>query len=73
MVDRLVADLARSPDNYRVIPLDLSVVSHLRDITAAAVPEMPDRTIAATARASRSRPISRDESLGGAAGVEGLW
>lgn len=73
LVDRLLADLGRTPDNYRVAPLDLNVVSHLRDIPAAAVPEMPDRIIAATARATRSRLISRDESIAGAAGVEVVW
>lgn len=73
LVDRLLADLARSPENYHVAPLDLNVVSHLRDIPASAVPEMPDRIIAATARATRSRLISRDESVGRASRVEVVW
>lgn len=73
LVDRLLADLSREPENYRVVPLDLGVVHHLRDIPAAAIPDMPDRIIAATARATRSRLLSRDESIGEAAGVEVVW
>lgn len=73
LVDRLLADLARVPENYRVVPLDLEVVNHLRGIPATAVPEMPDRIIAATAKATGSRLLSKDETLGRVAGVQTVW
>ena len=73
LVDRLLTDLAHEPENYRVVPLDLRVVNHLRDISPATVPEMPDRIIAATAKATGSRLLSRDETLGKAAGVQVVW
>lgn len=73
LVDRLLSDLGAAPENYRVVPLDLDVVNHLREIPAASVPEMPDRVIAATARATQTRLISRDERLASAAGVAVVW
>lgn len=73
LVDRLLTDLSREPENYRVVPLDLEVVMHLRDIPASLVPEMPDRIIAASAKATRTRLISRDEALGRATGIEVVW
>lgn len=72
LLDRLLADLARTPDNYRMIPLDLTVVTHLRDIPPSDVPEMPDRIIAATAKATGTKLLSRDTSLG-TAGVRVVW
>lgn len=73
LVDGLLADLGRGAENYQVAPLDLEVVNRLRDVSARFVPEMPDRIIAATAKATRSRLLSRDEALGRAAGVEIAW
>lgn len=73
LVDRLLTDLAGPSENYRVAPLDLEVVAYLRDISPSEVPEMPDRIIAATARAKKARLITRDESLGREAGVSVVW
>lgn len=72
LLDRLLADLAQTPDNYRMIPLDLTVVTHLRDIPPSAVPEMPDRIIAATAKATGTKLLSGDASMG-TAGVRVVW
>ena len=73
LVDGLLSDLGRGAENYRVAPLDLEVVNRLRDVPAMSVPEMPDRIIAATAKATRSRLLSRDEALGKAVGVQVVW
>ncbi len=72
LVDRLLADLARTPENYQIAPLDLEVVVRLRDISASSVPEMPDRIIAATAKAKGTQLLSRDESIR-AAGIQVAW
>ena len=73
LVDDLLSDLGRGAENYRVAPLDLEVVNRLRDVPATSVPELPDRIIAATAKATRSRLLSRDEALGKAVGVQVVW
>ncbi len=73
LVDRLLTHLAGPSENYRVAPLDLEVVAYLRDISPSVVPDMPDRIIAATARAKKTRLITRDESLARAAGVSVVW
>ncbi len=73
LVDRLLIDLAHAPENYRVVALDIGIINHLRDIPMTAVPEMPDRIIAATAMATGSRLLSRDEAVGKAAGVQVVW
>lgn len=73
LVDRLLSNLDRGPESYRVVPLDVMVVHHLRSIPATSVPEMPDRIIAATAKATGSRLLSRDSALGSATGIEIVW
>lgn len=73
LIDRLLADLARGPENYRVVPLDLDVVEQIRDIPATLIPDMPDRIIAATARATRSKLLSRDAAFRRTPGVEAVW
>lgn len=73
LVDRLFENLAIGPENYQVIALDLEIATHFRDVSAAEVPEMPDRIIATTARAQKTRLITRDESLARAAGVSVVW
>lgn len=73
LLDRILVDLSADSENYRVVALDLEVVRHLRDISPAAVPEMPDRIIAATAKAMGASLLSRDEALGKAAGLQVVW
>lgn len=72
LVDRLLGDLARAPENYRLAALDLETITHLRDIPATTVPEMPDRIIAATAKAKGVPLLTRDESIS-AADVRVVW
>jgi predicted nucleic acid-binding protein len=73
LVDALLTDLGRGAENYQVVPLGLEIVHHLRDIPARSVPEMPDRIIAATAKATRSRLLSRDEALSRVASLQVVW
>ncbi len=72
LVHDLLSGLERGPENYRTVPLDLDIIRHLRQIPRAAVPEMPDRIVAATARATKSRLISRDSAMSHA-GIEVVW
>jgi predicted nucleic acid-binding protein len=73
LIGRLLADLAKGPENYRVIPLDLEVVDQLRSIPATIIPDMPDRIIAATAKATRSKLLSRDAVFRRTPDVEVVW
>ncbi|MBI4277187.1 MAG: PIN domain-containing protein [Armatimonadetes bacterium] len=54
-------------------PWTWRIVEHFRDIPATAISDMPDRIIAATAKATKTRLVTRDESIGKAAGVEVVW
>ncbi|MDQ7839578.1 MAG: PIN domain-containing protein [bacterium] len=73
LIGRLLADLAKGPENYRVIPLDLEVVDQLRSIPATIIPDMPDRIIAATAKATRSKLLSRDAVFRRTPDVDVVW
>lgn len=46
-----------------VIPLDMKVVNTVRDFGPAAVPELPDRIIAATARALKLPLLTTDQFI----------
>jgi len=73
LLDRILADLSGGPENYRVVPLDLEVIRHSWDISPAVVHEMPDRIIAAPAKALGAKLLSKEEALGKAAGVQVVW
>ncbi len=72
LVNDLLSGIRQGPENYRIIPLDLNIIRHLREIPSTAVPEMPDRIIAATARATRSRLLSKDSAMT-RAGIDVVW
>lgn len=72
LVNHLLSGVGQDPENYRIVPLDLNIIRHLREIPGTALPEMPDRIIAATARATKSRLISKDSAMG-LAGIEVVW
>jgi len=72
LVNDLLSGIRQGPENYRIIPLDLNIIRHLREIPSTAVPEMPDRIIAATARATRSRLLSKDSAIT-RAGIDVVW
>jgi len=65
--DELIDEILRRIDQvgspYRLVPLDLPVILALRAIDREAIPDMPDRIIAATALAHRVPLISRDRKI----------
>jgi len=65
--DELIDEILRRIDQvgspYRLAPLDLPVILALRTIDREAIPDMPDRIIAATALAHRVPLISRDRKI----------
>jgi len=62
-VSKLMA-LTEEPDaSIRVVPLDMAVVRVVGDFGPAAIPEMPDRIIAATARALDVPLLTTDPAI----------
>ncbi len=57
LVDQLMAYLGRSPENYRLVPLDLDIVKQLREIPAT----------------THSRLLSRDQAFSDIPGVHVVW
>lgn len=71
-MDRLTNAL-RSPDSgFRLAPLDLGVALHLRRISRADVPDMPDRIIAATPLALGLPLVTRDGKIR-SSGIPTIW
>jgi len=59
--------------NLRVVPLDLDVARATRDFGPAAVPEMADRIIAATARALHLPLLTADAAITASGLVQVVW
>lgn len=70
--ERFVAELAQENPAFTVVPLDSEVASCLRKIPRDAVPDMPDRIIAATALHLGLPLITRDRRIQ-SAGIETIW
>jgi PIN domain nuclease of toxin-antitoxin system len=70
--ERFENELARAKPTLTVVPLDLQIASTLGAIPRDAVPDMPDRIIAATALHLRLPLVTRDRRLQ-AAGVQTIW
>jgi PIN domain nuclease of toxin-antitoxin system len=71
-VERLI-NAVRSPESgFRLAPLDLGVALHVQRIPREAVPDMPDRIIAATALALNLPLVTRDGKIRGA-GIHTIW
>ncbi|MEZ4860304.1 MAG: hypothetical protein R3C14_03325 [Caldilineaceae bacterium] len=49
--------------NFCVVPLNMAVIQALRDFGPAAIPELSDRIIAATARALQLPLLTTDEAI----------
>ncbi len=69
---RFASELDKVNPAFKVFPLDFNVASALRDVPRHAVPDMPDRIIAATARHLGLPLITRDRRLQ-AAGIQTIW
>ena len=63
VVAQLMALSEETDATLCVVPLDMAVVRALKDFGPAAIPEMPDRIIAATARALDVPLLTTDPSI----------
>ncbi len=70
--DRFARELAKENPAFRVVPLDREIAGVLRTVSRDAVPDMPDRIIAATALYLGLPLITRDRRLQGA-GLKTIW
>jgi len=70
--DRFTHELGKENPAFRVVPLDRNIASVLRTISRDAVPDMPDRIIAATALHLSLPLVTRDLRLQ-AAGLKTIW
>jgi PIN domain nuclease of toxin-antitoxin system len=59
--------------NFRIVPLDLAVAHAVLDFGPAAVPEISDRIIAATARAYDLPLLTADETISESELVQIIW
>ncbi len=72
VLPRLFAELDNPATTLALAPLDLGVVLAMQDVPRRAVPDMPDRIIAATARHHCVPLVTRDQAIR-ASGVETVW
>jgi PIN domain nuclease of toxin-antitoxin system len=68
----LAAALARAESAFVEIPLDLRIARALSQVDVSAVPDMPDRIIAATALDLKVPLISRDAKIR-ASNISTIW
>jgi len=59
--------------NYRLVGLDLNILRALPQVKREAVPDMPDRIIAATALSLGLPLLTRDQALTAVEGLEVIW
>jgi PIN domain nuclease of toxin-antitoxin system len=73
LVDQVFSALDVVGGSYAVAPLDQYTAQALRDIPRSAVPDMPDRIIAATAHQLGLPLITRDVAIHEAGVVSVVW
>lgn len=73
LVDELLVKVARPGLSYRLGELNASVISALRQVSRDLIPEMPDRIIAATAKAAGVELITRDGLITASGVVSVVW
>jgi PIN domain nuclease of toxin-antitoxin system len=69
---RLLAELKHPTTTLEMAPLDLGVVLSLQDISRVAVPDLPDRVIAATALHHRVPLVTCDGDIR-SCGIATIW
>ena len=72
-VDDLLANVSKPGLSYRLGELDASVIAALRQIPRHLIPEMPDRIIAATAKAIGVELITRNGVISTSGQVPVIW
>jgi PIN domain nuclease of toxin-antitoxin system len=65
--------LGQISENYRIAPLNFAVVTKINKIPRTAVPDMPDRIIAATALALKMPLLTRDRKLSTIREIRIIW
>ncbi len=73
MVDQVFSALDVVGGSYAVAPLNQHTAQALRDVPRSAVPDMPDRIIAATAHQLGLPLITRDAAIHQAGVVPVIW
>jgi PIN domain nuclease of toxin-antitoxin system len=72
LYDRLIDEFSRPDTSFSLVSLDFNVSQTLRHIAREAVPDMPDRIIAATAPHLGLPLVTRDEKIRAAA-LNTIW
>ena len=73
LIGRIV-DLTGDPSaGYRPVSLDLEIARKMQSVDRAAVPDLPDRVIAATALAYRLPVLTKDSRLRAFSGIQTVW
>jgi predicted nucleic acid-binding protein len=70
--ERFIRELGQENPAFKVAPLDYDVAKALKSISRDAVPDMPDRIIAATALHLGLPLVTRDRRLQ-SAGIQTIW
>lgn len=70
--DRFVDSVGQENPSFAVVPVDSAIAAALRKIPRDAVPDMPDRIIAATAVYLGLPLVTRDRRLQ-SAGIKTIW
>lgn len=73
LVDQVLVRLDTIGGSYAVAPLDQNTARAMRAIPRSAVPDMPDRIIAATAHQLGLSLITRDAKIHSAGVVSVIW
>jgi PIN domain nuclease of toxin-antitoxin system len=73
MVDQVFSALDVAGGSYAVAPLDQHTAQAPHDIPRSAVPDMPDRIIAATAHQLGLRLITRDTAIHKTGVISVVW
>ena len=71
-LEKLLSTLKTGDSDILVAPLDFDVAEEVRQVSRDAVPDMPDRIIAATARNLGLPLVTRDHELQGL-GIQTIW
>lgn len=70
---RLSNEVTNPDSRLKLIPIDWEIILAMRQIPATAVPDMPDRLIAATAYALGFPLVTQDGVLQASSQIETIW